>query len=594
MINKKIETLAINAVRDSIVKTDLLDEYISDHDKEPSWDGNIYIYKNKSRKKENITGRVPAQVKGTVKKDFSKTTIKFPVLISDLNNYLNDGGVIYFVVYMDEMGDNKTIYYIDLTPIRIRTILKDTKNNKKISINFHKFPTNSNDIISIVLNCYQNCTKQSSFSKAKLPTIKELENNGLLEGITLSLAKIGGNDIITTASQEGYLYAKVKGSAIPQPIEAVIDDYVLHKTTNTLVRSGNTIFYDKIKTVRDKESKVTYIGDSFILNWDEKNHLVKINYKATNQLRQLSNDLDFMLSVIKNKGFYLNSTFFPFDSNCANLSNFDIKKQQAILVKIRCIIEVLDKLNCKKDIDIQSLSDVDWKNLDVLIKAFVDNIPVSELREDINNLLLLKIGNLHFLLIFLSENNTLSTKRVYDFFNFDYPLLLEIDNEKYMIPQYSILKAQDLLIIENLQCDVMLPAFKSIKRHPELIGTANTLMLELIKAYDLDNQRKEFLETADDFAHWIMETSTEQELPYQIRLLNQLQIKKRKDELSEVDIKMLYDIIENPIDCREDIIVGAYILLGQSIPAKLHFEKMSDKLKKEFPKYPIYNLLTEF
>lgn len=50
---KTIETLSINAVRDSIVVSEFLDQYIADNDKEPSWDGFIYIYNTKSKKRVN-------------------------------------------------------------------------------------------------------------------------------------------------------------------------------------------------------------------------------------------------------------------------------------------------------------------------------------------------------------------------------------------------------------------------------------------------------------------------------------------------------------------------------------------------------------
>ena len=47
---KTIETLSVNAVRDSIVLSNYLDQFIPDNDKEPSWDGAMYIYDNKSKR----------------------------------------------------------------------------------------------------------------------------------------------------------------------------------------------------------------------------------------------------------------------------------------------------------------------------------------------------------------------------------------------------------------------------------------------------------------------------------------------------------------------------------------------------------------
>lgn len=42
MNKKAVETISVNAVRDSIVCSDFLDQYIPDNDKEPSWDGSVW------------------------------------------------------------------------------------------------------------------------------------------------------------------------------------------------------------------------------------------------------------------------------------------------------------------------------------------------------------------------------------------------------------------------------------------------------------------------------------------------------------------------------------------------------------------------
>lgn len=55
--SKAIETLSVNAVKNSIVTTDFLDQFIAENDKEPSWDGFVYMYSNKSKKKSNFKGK---------------------------------------------------------------------------------------------------------------------------------------------------------------------------------------------------------------------------------------------------------------------------------------------------------------------------------------------------------------------------------------------------------------------------------------------------------------------------------------------------------------------------------------------------------
>lgn len=63
MNSVKIEKLSINNLRLLIAKHPLLDDYINDNDKEPSWDGSIYVYSKDSLKVEETQYQVPVQVK---------------------------------------------------------------------------------------------------------------------------------------------------------------------------------------------------------------------------------------------------------------------------------------------------------------------------------------------------------------------------------------------------------------------------------------------------------------------------------------------------------------------------------------------------
>lgn len=51
MNTRTIELLAVNAVRESIALCDYMEPYLSDNDKTPSWDGEIFIYNKRDRKK---------------------------------------------------------------------------------------------------------------------------------------------------------------------------------------------------------------------------------------------------------------------------------------------------------------------------------------------------------------------------------------------------------------------------------------------------------------------------------------------------------------------------------------------------------------
>ena len=112
-------------------------------------------------------------------------------------------------------------------------------------------------------------------------------------------------------------------------------------------------------------------------------------------------------------------------------------------------------------------------------------------------------------------------------------------------------------------------------------------MLELIKAFDKDNSKKELLSTAKSFSNWLFE-SDDEILPYDVKLLNKLQIEKRERSLTFDEERELLRIVENS-DTQEDVIVGAYLLLSQQVAAQIHFSKLNAQQQNEFKTYPIYH-----
>lgn len=52
MSKDDIETLSANAVENSCAKTQYLTASLRKRDKEPSWDGEIYIYNDKRKRKK--------------------------------------------------------------------------------------------------------------------------------------------------------------------------------------------------------------------------------------------------------------------------------------------------------------------------------------------------------------------------------------------------------------------------------------------------------------------------------------------------------------------------------------------------------------
>jgi len=249
---------------------------------------------------------------------------------------------------------------------------------------------------------------------------------------------------------------------------------------------------------------------------------------------------------------------------------------------------MLDVLGCEKDIDIKTLTIQDRMNIDYLVTALIDKKEVTGLKDDLPGILAVIVGNLKFLLFFQKVEGKKGTYQIFDFFKSNFVLVYENPSgEKRAISQYAILRAEDFIQLDNICFDVLLPSFQNIERHDETIIRANYFLLELLEAYDKSNGKIEILNTAKDFSDWIM-TATEDELPYDIRLINKLQIVKRLRPLDNDEVKELFSIIESP-NTSEDVLVGAYLLLDQKPIAELHFNNLDREQQEEFKQFPIYH-----
>ena len=587
MDQKAIETLSVNAVRDSIVVSDYLDQCIADNDKEPSWDGFVYIYNDKSKKKSKLEGRLPVQIKGTENNDLTREEISFSVSTIDLTNYLYDGGVVFFVVYIDKNGINKQIYYVELPPIKIRVLLDEAKEQKSTSIKLKKFPDDSKTKAMVFLNCLRNCQKQASFCSARLLSLEELEKAGVLESVSIPVSTVVGVDPkAALLSNEVYLYANIKGCAIPQPIELIPKGMLISEEKATTITVGDRLFYTKVKLIRSADTVKTIIGESFSIDVTIKDYSVKSCFTGTSNLRSLVVDLDFLLAYIENKHFSYNGIDISFNEAGADFSRFSVSIEKDRLNYLQKIVCALDYLGCKKDLNIKALRQNDWRNIDCLVRAFVDRKPVSGLKIDFPPVSFIDVGDLKFLVCATRVENKPDTYEIFDFFQTDFLFIYDnMNGEKLPISQYAILHADDLVNADNIRYDVLLPSFQKVERHSELISRANSFLLELIEAYDKDNSKTELITTASSFADWIME-ATEEELPYDIRLLNRLQIEKRMGSFSTEQVKELLRLVETP-ETKEEVLVGAYLLLGEQTAAEVHFEKMDQHLQEEFKKYPI-------
>lgn len=124
--SSKIELAAVNCITDAFFNSKRLIPYIPTNDKEPVWDGHIYI-----KHGNNGFSRIPTQVKGKCVKKLPKKPT-YPVKIVNLENYKRDGGVIFFVVFITE--NERFPFFKFLAPIDIKRVIKNAKGTSETAI----------------------------------------------------------------------------------------------------------------------------------------------------------------------------------------------------------------------------------------------------------------------------------------------------------------------------------------------------------------------------------------------------------------------------------------------------------------------------
>ena len=589
-----IEKMATSAVEESISMTEVLSPFINNGDKEPAWDGNIYIYSNKKKTVDGIK-KVPVQVKGVTcnKQD---EEVSFQARVTVLKDYLSDGGVLFFVVYIDDTGKKKQIYYTDLLPIKLRVLLSDLKEQEQGTkiIHLKKFPDENNEKVEVLLNFYNNMKKQTSFANAKLLSEDELIKNGVLESISFNVTAYGKKpvDIVDLFTKNDlYAYANIKNSSIPQPLEEIVSNIHFVETITKAIYVNGNKYYDSIVRMRSKEGSELVFGKSFHMFISNNAQEVKVKFELTNLINDAIQDLSFILALNQSPQIYLEQTLlFDFSDKQPFYNEEQLKDMDERLNYYKQIVRLFEALHIHENLDLSSMDEEDIRNTERLINSILFGKKVSGLRHDLPWAGTINYCGAKILLVFKKTEEP-GTYFIADYFKDNSFVLFHlVDGERAFTSRFSNLTANDFLTVGNVDYDAIIESFKQYKDEPYCADDANRVLLEMITAYDKSNEtRMDIIDHAYCFAEFIYnELGTDKV----ISQLNIYQISKRQNKLDVKQKKELMSIAnETKLDDYDQecaVKYGAYLLLGNYDQAHYYFDKMSDSKQAEYINYPIY------
>ena len=589
-----IEKIATSAVLMSLSKTDRLSGFINSGDKEPCWDGNIYIHESKKRTKKNIK-KVATQVKGKlVKSSSAKETIKYGISHDDLYAYMMNGGTMFYVVYIDNAsGEPIQIYYASLLPFTIKSILKESKSIYQVE--FERFPNNNLEKTEILLNFYNNAHKQASFAGKELPTIEELLKKGLLESISFHYTSVG-----KSFSEDGFpkiidgksitLYANIKGGVAPIPVQYFKDIHhvTMRSGKDTPVSVNGEIFYNEIDVVTTAEKRKIIIGSCIELEFPNTTEPhekipVKIETKIGGTLNERILGVEFILSILKHGSFHIGEGEFPYIYNDEKSKEDKIAELEVLLSQLKRIKSVLDAMNVKTDLNIQDCNQDDFKGINLIIGTIGEGRPIKEGPKNPNEVQTIIISNIKLAVIYLK--NKKGGYQVFDYFGNRFHVSWKTpEGETIRLSQYTDLRAKDFLAFDNLNLQSIIDDFANIDPNEYVVDSANRILLEMLKAND-EKASQEILNAAKRMSVWL--SSQTKYIPKEITTINELQIILRERQLSYTEKSKLYEIISTSTE--DHIKLGALLLLDEQEEASKIMGTFDEEQLDNFREFPIYH-----
>lgn len=581
-----IESLAISTIENEISKTDYLVSYIKSKDREPLWDGSIYVYSDVglNHKNEAWIGKVPVQVKGKIVKDVRRIQTTYPISVSDLKKYGHDGGVLYFVVLIDPDGENKTIFCAKLLPYEINNYV-NSASKKTVSVVMNVFPTEKNEIENLAFNFIRDSERQVLLRQGKNVSVEQLASEMDISKLKygLSYTALGyegteNNPFLYMSSHDTYIYAyepNLNFYTVLSHLERVDE---CRREISCEVSIKGEIYYNNIFLIQKRDQLELHIG-SCITVMGSSGGEGKFKFDIKGSLHERVLGIQFMIEMIKYGQLELDHEIIKLRKQELNRIDRDWLRHQ--YQYLHSVQEVFDILGVKDDLECDKLSKKEQQYINMLILAFVKGESIG-FKEKINlqPVGTLKIGNIVIVLLFRAQAD--GKYKIENFFDYDLECMAEGQEGLFPTSQFTIMKADDFCNISNYNFEKARNALLAIE-NPVHYERVNCYLLELITAYDM-SQREIFLNEAEIIAKWLCDKDNGD-----ICKINLFQIYERKSILSEQCLDELIEMEERNKD-NVEMALGIEILLKNNIKAKRNWNSLSDNQRSAFERFPIYKL----
>ena len=598
MDNTSIEEIGINVLERPLLYSRTLAPILTKREKYPIWDGNIMLYKEGGKNNNNfLIDKIPVQVKAKKNKNIPAITYSHSIAVNELEIFLRNGGIAYFVIYVHPTDPNKCkIFYSFLTPVDLVRYITLAGEHKTISVVLQMFPDITIQVENSFLDFYYDCKRQVNYSSPIY--LKDIENDvesfKIMFSFSPELDQIDLFKYIST--HENFVYVTFKGDPT-KTLHPLGDRRYKLKTIQEvdldISVSGKTYFNKCIAEIDNGELFLT-IKD--VMRFQFPLELSNEPFKGKSQinttfhtLSQQIHILNFLIEVINEGGFYVDEIWM----SVSDIGKNDLKNLQSELESANNLNETFTKLHVNKDLCVSDMSRQDIGNINSLIRKYIFNedveypdlIPPRFAKMDIANVSILFFANKS------KEGKTILTS-AYDLSSYVFYTKVDKSERMIVIPPYAAYDSEIFCDANNINYSDILPAFKSAQTDSNRFYQAmNWTILRMLMGYDEQKDKNRvLLETAFEMANWLEQNDPDKTSHY-IHIINILQIKKRLNILDKEDEDCLISILDMS-DCGDELKFAAHLLLDNIKMANLYFNKLEDSTKDFYRKsLPLYNLI---
>jgi hypothetical protein len=591
-----IEALAVSKIQAMVARCQRLQPFLDSNDKTPFTDGHIDLYKSSSRKKQDSIGRVYVQVKGRKATRRRPKVNKFPISRTDLLVFQREGGVLYFVVSIDDAGHG-TPYYAVLTPFIIDHILdKAPVEQASVSVPVRHLPHAPREIESIAHVALKGRAQNPSLGID--PVLFER-----MQSITVtSTSKLNWEEPFTLAPGDTDFVLEMKtssGASVPLPgiLQIFPPGYVAHQVEAT-VRAGD-IAYDHPTARRiDPETSELVLGGglSLVLAINSPEKRFTINVTAHSNFAERYKALEFIVALVDHKQFEVNGETLRLGHAVDGEDpGQQIVELRGYLALLRSLHELFEHLGVDdRHIDLGEISEEQFENLRKLYNVFIRREQMI-LAAGKPGWAIIELGQ-WALMVLIRPGDAPDRWRLIDPFHPEAPqsirVRLELEEEGVrLVTPYDIIEKENVPRLLNLRLDSVTQAYDAIKESDILSARATLFVLELISAADKCPPRKEeFLRGAKKLNEWVIERDGE--APAQ--LVNRWQIEWRNEALTDPDRDAIRELKHSILHTQEplarEIELACSLLLEDTDETAYLVGKMPDVKLRQMQEWPIWRL----